>query len=170
MHPDHEHEQFRAPAGRRVTIKETALILGTTIEGGRARITLGTLRKAKAPDGTVCIILDDDQTSPDGIRTPHDDRPYPEQTLEDPALVEAVREQVERLQAELDAWKSVVATRDRELEARGEELRRREHRLAAVIERIPAIEASESPKSPPIVQRRAGATEAAKQPWWRFWP
>jgi chromosome segregation ATPase len=48
-------------------------------------------------------------------------------------LPEALREQVAMLQAELEDWKGVVSTRD-------EELRRKDHIIAALTERIPELE------------------------------
>jgi hypothetical protein len=153
MRLDPGHHPTGPPSGRGVSVKEAARHLDTAVEGVRARVKRGTLRKEKDTDSTVYIILDTDQTRPDGDRTvpdggqaTSDERPAPDQTPEDPALVAALREQVEMLQAEVECWKDVVSTRDRELETRTEELRRCDHLLAAALLLIPAIEAPESPE------------------------
>jgi hypothetical protein len=91
------------------------------------------LAKEKDSDGNVCVLLEGistDQTHPDADRTT--DRtgdqtgPDPDQTLDDLLLVETLREEVALLRTELEDWKEVVATRDKELEARTEELKRRD--------------------------------------------
>jgi hypothetical protein len=152
MHPDHENEQTGAPTRWCVTVKESALLLDVTIERTRTHIERMTLCKEKTPNGTVYIILDDYQTSLDGVHAFPDDRPYLYQTPETPALVEVLSQQIERLQVELDAYKN-VPVHDRELEARIEGLRPQDQLLAVPIECISAIEGLEPlKKSPPITQ------------------
>ena len=81
-------------------------------------------------------------------------------------------ELVQILRSELEDWKSVVRTRD-------EELRRKDHIIAALTERIPEIEApQESPAEPrdnPVAgsedsgkgDGRVGPEEPISRPWWR---
>ncbi len=65
------------------------------------------------------------------------------------ALVDTLHDQVAYL-------RGVIETRDRELEARTEELRRKDHIIAALTERIPELEPAASPEP------RQSPTEAAK--------
>src|SRR5215218_3185912 len=140
----------KAETGRRLTVREAAAELGTTSEGVRSRIKRGTLRTERE-SGRVWVILDTDQPRPGGAPTGDraDDRAE---------LVDELRER--------------VAFLERELETRTEENRRKDHLLAAALERIPAIEAPESPETP---SDSAGDTvtpseaETPAEPWWRRW-
>src|SRR5829696_4185285 len=86
-----------------------------------------------------------DNGDPDRRTPPHDDRD----------------ELVEFLRAELAAWQ--------------EEARRKDHIIAALTERIPAIEAPASPEtreSPETASAPAEGGEAPseeRRPWWRRW-
>jgi hypothetical protein len=133
--------------GRRITVQEAAGVLGISVEAVRARIKRGSLRKEKAKDGTVYVWMDDrmrpdgerrrDQTRSDGDQTSsrnwHAYDQSGDQMRPDADLVGVLREQIEMLHSELDDWKQVVSTRD-------EELRRKDHIIAALTERIPELE------------------------------
>jgi hypothetical protein len=131
-----EHRQDR----RRVTVANAAEILGITAEAVRTRIKRGKLDSVKDPPdrtGTVYVLLEANQTRPNIDPTSQGQ----DQTSGQTQLIENLREQVAYLQG-------VVATRDRELETRAEEIRRRdaalerEQQLAAYFaERLQAIEA-----------------------------
>ncbi len=100
---------------------EAAEALGITAEAVRTRIKRGKLDSIKEPPdrtGTVYVLLGPDQTGPNTDPTPQGQDRTPDQT----ALVESLREQVAYLQG-------VVATRDRELAVRSEEIRRRDAAL-----------------------------------------
>ncbi len=116
----------------RYTVHEAALLLGLSAEAIRKRVERGKLTSIKGEDGTRYILLDADQTktgpSPDNDQT---------------ELVEALYGQIEFLSEELAARN--VELRHREEEYR-EESRRKDHLLAATLERIPAIEEA-SPKA-----------------------
>src|SRR5947199_9406848 len=105
------HDQ--STADRRVTVLEAAKVLGISPEAVRARIQRGTLTKDKAPDGTVYVRLNDDQTRPNDDRTGV-------QSADGSAYVKELREQIMFL-------REVISTRDEELrrerEARIEEKR-----------------------------------------------
>ena len=104
---------------------EAAEILGITAEAVRTRIKRDKLKSVKEPPGrkgTVYVLLEVDQTGPNIDPTSQvQDQTFdqPEQRAE---LVDALREQVAYLQG-------VIATRDRELEQRTEEIRRRDTAL-----------------------------------------
>jgi len=116
----------------RYTVHEAALLLGLSVEAVRKRAERGKLVSAKGEDGTRYILLDSDQTKtglgPDNDQT---------------ELIEALYGQIEFLREELAARN--VELRHREEEYR-EESRRKDHLLAAALERIPAIE--EAPSEP----------------------
>src|ERR671920_1039812 len=107
-----EHSRER----RRVTVAEASEILGITAEAVRTRIKRGKLDSVKEPPdrtGTVYVLLEADQTGPNIDPTLQGQ----DQTSDQTELVETLREQVAYLQG-------VIATRDRELEQRTEEIRR----------------------------------------------
>ena len=157
------------PNSGRFTVAEAAEILGITAEAVRTRIKRGRLESVKEPPdrtGTVYVLLEVDQTGPNIDPTSQ----VQDQTQNRGELVEALREQVTYLQG-------VIATRDRELEQRAEELRRRdmalegEQQLTAMFatrlgELEPPQEARESPEGPDPTETPTpapGAPQAATQ-------
>ena len=134
----------QGPDRRRVTVAEASEILGITAEAVRTRIKRGKLDSVKEPPdrtGTVYVLLEADQIRPNIDPTPQGQDQTFDQTRPDEGLVEVLREQVAYLQG-------VIATRDRELEQRAEEIRRRdaalerEQQLAAIFaERLRELEA-----------------------------
>ena len=166
---------------RRVNVAEAAEILGITAEAVRTRIKRGRLDSIKEPPdrtGTVYVLLEADQAGPNVDPTPQGQDQTMDQTRQNERLVETLREQVAYLQG-------VIATRDRELEQRAEEIRRRdaalerEQQLAAIFaDRLRELEgprdARESPETVEQEPERAeshsatvGAQEGARRPWWR---
>jgi hypothetical protein len=173
----------QGPDRRRVTVAEASEILGITAEAVRTRIKRGKLDSVKEPPnrtGTVYVLLEADQTRPNTDPTLQGQDQTSDQTRPDERLVEALREQVAYLQG-------VIATRDRELEQRAEEIRRRdaalerEQQLAAIFaDRLRELEAPapseerESPQpakaDPERTEPRPATGEAqerVQRPWWR---
>jgi hypothetical protein len=165
------------PNRRRVTVAEASEILGITAEAVRTRIKRGKLDSIKAPPapgGTVYVLLQTDQARPDIDPTVKGQ----DQTTDKKRLVEILREQVAYLQG-------VIATRDRELEQRAEEIRRRdaalerEQQLAAIFaDRLRELEAPREPRdAAETAEEQQGrgqahsatgeAREGAQRPWWR---
>jgi|SRR5918997_3276236 excisionase family DNA binding protein len=142
----------------RVTIQEAARRLGVKDDAIRKRIQRGSLEHDKDPDGRVYVYLDaTHDTSQDTWQesTWYATQDEAQDTTQDTsgdtsyaALAEALQEQVQYL-------RSVIETRDKELEARTEELLRRDHIIARLTERIPAIEASPEPRDPPETSSEA---------------
>ena len=123
---------------RRVPVPEAARVLGISPEAIRARIQRGTLRREKGSDGTVYVRLDIDQ-----MRS-YDDRmddSADTQSADQTHLVASLEEQVSFLRAKLVT--------------RNEELRRKDHIIAALTERIPELPA------PTSSQEATGAPETA---------
>ena len=138
--------------GHRYTVHEAALLMGLSVDAVRKRAERGTLKREKAPDGTVYILLDVDQ-------------PATGRSASQSTLVDSLNEQVEYLR--------------RELEIRNDELKRKDHLLAAALERIPAIDPPETPEGSKSAGEPSGtaepqsATEEPQEPsperrsWWR---
>ena len=174
------------PNKRRVTVAEAAEILGITAEAVRTRIKRDKLKSVKEPPdrtGTVYVLLEVDQTGPNTDPTSQVQDKTSEKTAKRDELVEALREHVAYL-------KGVISTRDKELEQRAEEIRRRdlalerEQQLTAMFatrlgELEPAQEVRESPAGPAPTETPApapGGAQAAteppetggeRRPWWR---
>lgn len=128
----------RTPSYQSVPVPEAARILGISPEAVRARIQRGTLLKEKGSDGTVYVRLDADQMRSYGDRSEDaTDGESGDQTR----LVDSLEEQVSFLRAELVT--------------RNEELRRKDHIIAALTERIPELPAPASSS-----QEATGAAEA----------
>jgi len=114
----HEHG-----TDQRYTVHEAALLLGLSIDAVRKRAERGRLKREKDSDGTVYILLDPDQAEA-GQRATGE-----ETATSQDALINSLQDQIEHLR--------------HELEVRNEELRRKDHLLAASLERIPELESAQ---------------------------
>jgi hypothetical protein len=112
-----------------VDLREAAELLGTSTEAVRKRATRRSLRSEKRDDGRVVVWVDDDRT--EGGREAQG-----EAAAEGGALVEVLTEQVSYLKAQLDI--------------RTEELRRKDHIIAGLVERVPELE---PPAEPPVTHQ-----------------
>jgi hypothetical protein len=141
--PDHDRTSSR----RQVTVQEAADALGISVEAVRARIKRGTLDKDKAPDGTVYVWLDAEQTREGRDQTGNQSRPggigaadrsrggkdrTSDRAQPDAPLLEALRDQIEMLRTEL--------------EDRKEEARRKDAIIMSLSQRIPELEAPSEPR------------------------
>ena len=131
----------RTPSYQRVSVPEAAKLLGISPEAVRARIQRGTLHKEKDSDGTVYVRLDADQTRSYGDRT---EDATGSQARDQTQLVDSLEEQISFLRSELVT--------------RNEELRRKDHIIAALTERIPELPAPASSS-----QEATGAPETAAE-------
>jgi hypothetical protein len=138
----------------RLTVSEAASALGISAEAVRQRIKRRTLTTEKDHDGTVYVLLESDRMRTNADRT------------NDQALIlthlDHLEREVEFLRAEL---------RRRE-EKHQEENRRKDHLLAAALERIPELEAAEEPRDTVVTASEDEAKgdvppEAQKSSWWR---
>ncbi len=153
MGEDEHSTNDQTPFDRRYTVADAANILGISPEAVRSRISRGSLDTVRE-EGRVYVILPD--------------QPITDKTSDLSPLVEALQDEVRYLREEL-------ARRDA---AYREESRRKDHLLAAALERIPpqleaAQEPPESPESaseePAREEEQAGAQEPISPPWWRRW-
>src|SRR3954452_6933952 len=112
---------------RRVTVAEAAQLLGVSTDSIRSRLRRGTLKREDATDGTILVVLPNEISatdSPDSQTTVSTGHSTNHPTVE----------YVELLQAH-------IARLEQEIADRKEEGKRKDHLLAAALERIPAIEA-----------------------------
>jgi chromosome segregation ATPase len=109
-----------------------ARALGLTVDAVRKRVQRGTIEHEKDRAGRVRIILD----SPDDTSTLRDESP--DTTGQADALIAAKDETIEGLRGR-------VRRLEHELDTRNEEIRRRDHLLAAALDRIPELEAPQEP-------------------------
>ena len=150
---------------RRVTVAEAALLLGLSEDAVRSRLKRGTLRRATGPDGTVLVVLGDGDTT---------DRPT---TNGGHSTTDQSTNQTDQalMQAHLDSLQEQISFLRAQLVTRDEELRRKDHLLAALTERIPELEpASEPREGPQTPSDSEGGVDDEEKPtqrqrWWRFW-
>ncbi len=141
---------------RRVTLRDAAMILGISKEAVRKRVQRGTLRSEMGADGRRYVYLD--EAKPGGDTVPPEREPGEHDRGEaSDVLVDTLREQ---LAAEREA--------------------NRENRriIAALTQRIPALESPEPRDAPenaaeprPPTETPASDTGQPRTPWWRrfFW-
>jgi excisionase family DNA binding protein len=146
----------RDTAQDRVTIQEAAQRLGVKEDAIRKRIQRGSLRHEKTQEGRVFVWVD---TAQDATRDTTEDT-Y--QDVSRDAVLAAKDETIAALQEQL----AQANERDRE----------NRRIIAALTQRIPAIEAPESPESearsgpsdtPP--EASGEAQEPDTRPWWQRW-
>lgn len=142
------------PTERRLTVREAAGVLGTSVDAVRMRARRGTLRSEKDSTGRVYVYLNNDSS-----KTKHrlDGEPT--------ALISAKDETIAVLREQLEAERAAHA------EAR--------RIIAGLIQRVPEIRPAasadpppaESPESPGPTRTptdaNGGPHTGAHRPWWR---
>src|SRR5215211_5898652 len=158
----------------RITVPEAAERLGITQSAVHKRISRNQMRWEKDGEGRVYVFLDSSGSVNDRVTDKVNDKSKDLvlDSLRDQIV--AYKDQVEYLQTELT----------RRSEEHREEIRRRDHLLAAALERIPAIEPpdtpSETPESPETASEEPYSTHHTppmpgtpvsdaqrKRSWWR---
>src|SRR5215207_3148830 len=119
----------------RITVPEAAERLGITQSAVHKRISRNQMRWEKDEEGRVYVFLDSSGSVNDRVTDKVNDKSKDLvlDSLRDQIV--AYKDQVEYLQTELT----------RHSEEHREEIRRRDHLLAAALERIPAIEPPDTP-------------------------
>ncbi len=166
----------RPETRRRVTVREAAEALGITVEAVRGRIKRGTLGHHKAPDGTVYVWIEGDQTvtghQPDDNQPTDDhdrarDQPRPDDRPDE--LIEELRDRIAYL--------------ERQVEEEREARRRADTLMARLMDRVPELEAASPPEprdepesateaeaatsTPPDQSSPQTATQRRPSSWWR---
>ena|SRR5215212_486895 len=144
----------------RATVEEAARILGTSENAVRKRIERGTLASEKV-DGVRYVLLLDSDMPQHAADTAVDTAADMSQDL---ALMQA---HLDSMQEQVGYLKSVVHIRD-------EELRRKDHIIAALTERIPELEApretSRSARTPSVDTGKGEVpSEEKPRPTQRSW-
>lgn len=134
----------------RVTIQEAARRLGVKDDAIRKRIQRGSLDHEKAREGRVYVYLDATHDNSydmykDTIRSPSQDGSY-----YDTAKDESYASVVDTLQDQVHYLRGLIVTRDRELEVRTEELRRKDTIIMALAQRVPELEAAPELRDGPV--------------------
>ena len=141
---------------RRVTVQEAADMLGISQEAVRMRVKRGTLKSEKR-GGRVYILFGTDPTQDQ----------TQDQTTDQGGRIDELRnrvtdlqDQVEMLRSELADWK--------------EEARRKDHLIAAALERIPPQiepprDEQESPSEAAPRSDEGVGTQEPERPFWRRW-
>ncbi len=129
----------------RMSLKDAAEVLGISEDGVRKRVKRGSIPHNRDEDGKLYVYLDASKTEADASGDASADAPVWE-------LVDQLRSENEYLR---------------------EESRRKDHIIAGLVERVPAIEAPsearESPETVGAATERGEVPEEGKRPWWRFW-
>ena len=161
-------QAINPPTDQRVSVAEAAVLLGLSENAVRSRLKRGTLRKEKAKDGTVLVVLGaggSPNQPTNSTARPIDQSPTGQTDKND--LVEALRDQVSFLRRELDE----------EREANRENRRI----IAGLVQRVPELEAAAEPREASVLDsEEAYSTHAAppdpetpvsseqrKRSWWR---
>jgi hypothetical protein len=140
-------------------------VLGISTEATRQRVKRGTLPTIRDDEGNVFVLLDPDGTRRDGVGTSGGTS---DGTRRDTDGINDGTTLVERMAEEIEYLRDTIARRD-------EEIRRRDHLLAAALERIPALESSPEPSEPPQKVSKEPASTSPPRPrspeerpsWWR---
>ncbi len=155
----------------RLTVHEAAGAMGISAEAVRQRIKRGTLETKKDPNGTVRVLLDAD-------RTRNDARTDGDRTTDRTADQALITAHLDHLEQEVAFLRAELQRREQD---HREESRRKDHLLAAALERVPQLEAPASPEPREAPQGTAeesegsephpptgGAQEAPeRRSWWR---
>ena len=126
----------------RMTVQEAAAALGITVEAVRGRMHRGKYGREKAEDGRVYVVLTPEQLANVGERS--DERSEErsahvrERSGGSGELVEELRDHVAFLRAELEARNEEIHRREEE---HREEARRKDTIIAQLAQRIPELEA-----------------------------
>ncbi len=152
-------------SGSEVSVYEAADILGVTVDAIRKRTQRGTIPHRRDEDGRVWVMLEADSKLLDTRGKPQDVQGSV--TSEQgkhrvSTLLQAKAETIAELRDQVEYLRGIIETRDRELEARTEELRRRDIIISSITQRIPELPPTISEETPNISERDAGVPEEAE--------
>src|SRR5215204_3243966 len=158
---------------RRLDLKEAAAELGITSEAVRRRAKRGTLPSENGEDGRLYVWLPD--VSDSGVHSVSNGEVHggPHAGGADNYLLRDVL--LERVEDENDFLRREVERLHQDLESRREELRRKDHLLAAALERIPPALEEASPELPEGPEKASDkplstsspSEEEQQRSWWQ---
>ncbi len=179
----------RTDATVRMTVQEAAAALGVTVEAVRGRMHRGKYGREEGPGGRVFVLVPADQLPGDqpersterlGERSTNGRANVQTNVGSGPAeqVVERLLDEVAFLRAELAERSEALRRRE---ELHGEEIRRRDHIIAGLVERIPELGPAQAPRdAPKTAAEDAGGVEPRpategpqeapeRRSWWRRW-
>jgi acyl transferase domain-containing protein len=136
MRHDNDQHGTGQESGTRATVYEAAQILGVTVDAIRKRVQRGTIPHQKDESGRVWVLLEAASTIQDATSTVPDGSSGTVQDGDQDELMSTLQEQVGFLKEELGARNEELRRREEE---HREESRRKDHLLAAALERIPEL-------------------------------
>jgi hypothetical protein len=170
----------------RMTVQEAAASLGVTVEAVRGRMHRGKYGREQGPDGRVFVRVPADLLHEPERSTERSTERLGERLANDRSSVGAgpAEQVVERLLDEVAFLRAELAERSDALRRRevlhGEEIRRRDHIIAGLVERIPELgpareprngheTATEAPKGAAEPRPATGGAQegAERRSWWR---
>jgi excisionase family DNA binding protein len=136
----HDNDQYGTgqESSTRATVYEAAELLGVTVDAIRKRVQRGTIPHQKDESGRVWVLLEAASTLQERTSTLQDELSGTVQDNDQDELVSTLQEQVGFLKDELTARNEELRRREEE---HREESRRKDHLLAAALERIPELPA-----------------------------
>ena len=152
MRHDSDQHGTGRESGTRASVYEAAEILGVTVDAIRKRVQRGTIPHQKDESGRVWVVLEAASTVQDATGNSPDEPSGAVQDGEQDELVSTLQEQVGFLKEELTARNEELRRREEE---HREESRRKDHLLAAALERIPEL------PPPAASQETSNGSEAA---------
>ncbi len=157
--------------GDRVTIQEAARRLGIKDDGVRKRIQRGTLRHEKDPDGRVYVFLHTTHDTSHPLS--HDGVRHTTQKLSQDSVTDTSQDTlVATLQDQIQYLRGVIEIRDRELESRTDELKRKDTIIMSLAQRVPELTSASSPEdlgSDEVADEKIAreSQTVLKRSWWR---
>src|SRR5215204_5041654 len=158
---------------RKLDLKEAAAALGITSEAVRRRAKRGTLPSENGEDGRLYVWLPD--VSDSGVHSVSNGEVHggPHAGGADNYLLRDVL--LERVEDENDFLRREVERLHQDLESRREELRRKDHLLAAALEQIPPALEEASPELPEGPEKASDkplstsspSEEEQQRSWWQ---
>jgi hypothetical protein len=133
-------------------VDAAARALGVTVDAIRKRVQRGTIPHERDESGRVWVLLEAASTIQDASSTVRD--------TDQDTTGQAGRELLEAKDETIEELRQRVRRLEQDLDARNEEIRRRDHLLAAALERIPALDAPREPRDEPeTLHQDAGGVE-----------
>src|SRR5215217_1185378 len=161
----------------RITVPEAAERLGITQSAVHKRISRNQMRWEKDGEGRVYVFLDSSGSVNDIVNDIVNDKVNAKSK---DMVLDSLRDQIVAYKDQVDYLQTELTRRSEE---HREEIRRRDHLLAAALERIPAIEPPDTPsetrESPEMPSEEPHSTHAPpvpetpvpdaqhKRSWWR---
>ena len=161
-----QSDQYEASrgSGSEVSVYDAADILGVTVDAIRKRVQRGTIPHRRDEDGRVWVILEAHSRSKDTAGTLRDipGSAVPGQgKYRASTALQAKDETIAELRDQVDYLRGLIETRDRELEARTEELRRRDIIISSITQRIPELPPAPPKETPGVPEETIDAPEGA---------